>query len=352
MDETQAQGGDVDGSDVAPPPPPPSGVQSRAAKLAAVREGLKAISAGEKPAATVAPAPAPKAAAAPAAEDEASSDPQASKAIEAIEKRDRRAREQLAAERAAWKAERELEVAELARLRAEQPKAPSLDELKKLPPSRRAIEAMKLAGLDPDDEDVMEVIARDAYARSKSGKADPKNRVYADQVAEKNGLETQLAEMRRMIEETRETLTQRDQRQALEAFQSQYLAEALKAVPADPSFIGLAHAANPAKAKAALLSIGQRIERDTGETPSHAEVIAEYERATREDLTDRGFSEAQIAAMLAPPAAPKKPAPAPMRATIDPSAGPSTAPVDPTTTREQKLARAREGLKKLNATTT
>lgn len=279
-------------------------------------------------------------------------DAQTTRALEAIEKRDKRAREQLDKDRAAFKAEMEQSRAEIARIKAEASgKTPSLEELKKLPAAKRAIEAMKLAGLDPDDEEAMEVIARDTYARSKSGKADPKNRVYADQLAERNGLEAQLAELRRMVEETRSSLTERDQRAQLEQFQGRYLDEAVKAIPAEPTFIGQAVKANPERARQHLLSIGQELERELGETPTHAEVIAEYEKRSRQDLRDRGLNDAQITALLTPakPAPVAAPAPRAPARTLDPSTGPSTPPINGQPSRDQKLARAREGLKQLRA---
>lgn len=279
-------------------------------------------------------------------------DPQTAKGIEAIEKRDKRAREQLAKDQAAWKQQMEMERADIARIRAEAAgkPIPSLDELKKLPVAARLREAMKLVDLDPDNEEHAEVASRDLYARSKSGKADPKNRAFADQIAEKSALEAQLADMRKMIEETRSTLTEREQKAQLEQFQNKWLDDAAKALPAEPSLVSLAMTKSPERTRSVLLDIGKRMEVENGETPTHAEVIAEYEAIAKADLQDRGFTDAQIAAMLKPNAAPA-PAIKQVTRTLDPSAGPTTAPVSPVTTREQKVALARAGIRKLQATT-
>ena len=327
-------------------PTGPSPREARAAKVAAFREGA-AKAEPAAPAVTAAPVEAP-AKVEPVADDPP--DPKTAKGIEAIEKRDKRAREALAADQAKWKAERDLEVAELARLRADLTgKAPKFDDLKKLPPAKRALEAMKLVGLDPDDEEAMEVIARDAYARSKSGKADPKNKAYADQVSEKSALAAEIAAMKAELDSVKGEFKTRDQRAAMEQFQNQYLDQAVKAVPADPSFIGLALTANPTKARAALLQIGQRLESENGDTPTHAEVIAEYERSKRAELADMGVPEAQIAAMLA------KPAPVVVKAappkTLDVTVRSTTPPLNGNPTRDQKIAAARSGLKKLGAET-
>lgn len=330
----------------------------RAAKVAAFRAAA-AKGAQEAPAASSQTPTAPavpveggKPAEVAAKPEEPPADSHTAKALEAIEKRDKRAREQLAADIKSAKAELEAERAEIARLRAEiSGKSSSFDDLKKLPPARRYLEALKAVEINPDDEETMEVVARDSYARSKSGKADPKNKAYAEQVAEKRGLETELAELRKMVEETRNEFSTRDQKAEAERFQQTYLDEAVKAIPTDPTFIGRAHAAAPARARAELLAIGQRLERDNGETPTHAEVIAEYERLAKADLVERGFTDAQIAAMLTKPAAtieaPAKPAPS--RTTIDPAHGSVTTPINGTPSREQKIAAARMGLQRRQA---
>lgn len=319
-------------------------VSGRAARVAAAREAMKAMPPPEPEAPVAVDAEAPK------ADPVEETPPEAQKGVDAIERRDKRAREQLAADRAAMEAEYKRKEADLERRLAEAAKPTPFDDLKKLPTVKRALEAMKAAGVNVDDEEVAEVIARDVYARSKSGKADPKARAYADQLAEKNGISAEVAELRRMLEETRETVAQKEQRQAMEAFQNKWLDGFTKEPPVSDSFLGLALTKNPEKARGALLSIGQRLERELGETPTHAEVIAAYEAETRADLADRGFTDEQIAGMLAKP---KPPAPVktPPR-TLDPSTGPTTTPVSATTSREQKIAAARVGIKKLSAAIT
>jgi hypothetical protein len=217
---------------------------------------------------------------------------------------------------------------------------------------------MRMAGLDPDNEDEMEPIARDAYARSKSGKADPKNRAYADQLAKDHGVSSKIAELEKTIEDMRSSMTQRDQAAEMQRFQNAYLDDAVKAIPQTPSFIGRAHTANPAKARQALLALGQRMEREAMEaegatkydpsfTPTHAQVIAKYEEDTRAELADRGFTAEQIAAMLAPPSAPAPKATPPK--TLDVTTRPTTPISSKPLSRDEKIAAARVGLQKLGA---
>lgn len=340
---------------------------ARAAKIVEARQGLRKMAAAE-PAATepsepAAPAipPAQREEAPAAAPVEDRPDPATAKGIEAVEKNAKRQRDAIAAERASAKAELDAERAELARMRAEMTgKVTPFEELQKLAKTPgKTLELLKRLGVESDDD--FERYARDTYAVSKSGKADPKNKAHADQMAEKQGLAAELAELRKIVDETRAHVSTREQQAHAERFQQQYLDEAVKALPADPTFIGLAHSANPAKARTAILALGQRMEREAMEadgatkydasyTPSHAEVIARYEQERKQDLKDGGFTDEQIANMLAKKpavaAATKKPA-----TTLDVTRGPITQTLNGTgnPTRDQKVAAARAGRLKLNA---
>ncbi len=338
---------------------------ARAAKMAEAREGLRKMASAElgaevsKPVSKPAdPKPEPVIAKVDEKKTPAEPDPNDAKGIEAIEKRDQRARAQLATDKAAWKAERDLELAEIQRLKSElSGKATSLDELRKLAKTK-PLEALKHLGIETEDD--YERYARDTYAVSKSGKADPKNKAYAEQVAEKQGLAAELAELRKMVEDTRTHVSTREHQAKLEQFQSQYLDAAVKSIPSDPSFIGLAHTANPGKARSALLELGKRMERealeadggewDASHTPTHAQVIAKYEEETRAELKDRGLSDDQIASML------RKPGAAPVvkmpPKTLDVTARPTTNTLNGNPTRDQKIAAARAGRLKLQAETT
>jgi hypothetical protein len=337
---------------------------ARAAKLATARVGLAKMAGVTPPAEvdaekTADPKPAIAKPVEKVDEKPAEVDPNDAKGLEAIEKRDQRARTQLAADKAAWKAEQAAELAAINKLKAELTgKASSLDELRKLAKTK-PLEALKHLGVETEDD--YERYARETYAVSKSGKADPKNKVYADQVAEKQGLAAELAELRKMVEDTRTHVSTREQQAQAEQFQAQYLDAAVKAIPADPSFIGLAHTANPGKARAALLALGQRMEREALEandgewnpahTPSHAQVIAKYEEETRAELKDRGLHDDQIAAMLRKPGTAAPVVKTPPK-TLDITTRPTTNTLNGNPTREQKIAAARAGRLKLQAEST
>jgi hypothetical protein len=299
--------------------------------------------------ATATPTP-PVASASDSTTDTEKHDESTQRGLDAIEKRDKRAREQLTRERAEAKAEIDRERAELAKLRAEANKPDPFADLKKLPPRDRYLEALKLVDLDPDNEESMEVVARDVYPRSKSGKVDPKAKAYADQLAERSYRDDRVAQLEKRIEELTSGLSEKESRQQAEQFQQKYLDEAVKAIPTAASLVGRAHAKNPDRARTELLRVGQALETELGETPSHAEVVARYESLLKQDLLDRGFDESAITGMLAPAktTAPQAPAPKPMR-TLDPGAGSTTPTINGNPTRAQKLAVAKQGLKKLLA---
>lgn len=345
--------------------------ERRQAKIAAFRaQAGKAAEGGEAPVveSTAAPEKAEPTLTKPPAVKLAEPKPQTGgekddateRGIAAIEKRDARQREMLKADRAKHDAEIAEERRQIAEARAAlENKSTSFDDLRKLPPARRAIEAMKAAGIDPEDEEVMELVARDAYARSKSGKADPKNRAYADQIAEKSGIASELADLRKELEGVRTELTTRDKRAEIERFQQSYLDDAVKAIPKESSFIGIAHAANPKAARSALLALGQRMEAEAIEenggrfdstlTPSHAEVIARYERDKRQAYKDDGLTDAQIAALLKPTTA-AQPTERRPPATLDVTVKSTTPALNGTgvPTRAQKIEAARAGRIKRN----
>jgi hypothetical protein len=316
----------------------------------AARDGLRKIAEGAAPTDAKPADPPPQAVKVEAAPTPEDKEPAPDKAIEAIEKRDKRAREALAAEKAAAKAELEAERAEIARLRAEMTgKVTPFEELQKLAKTPgKELELLKKLGIETEDDH--ERYARNTYAVSKSGKADPKNKAYADQVSEKAGLAAEIAELRATAEELRNEFKTRDQRAAMEQFQNKWLDGFKEAPPA--TFASLALTSSPEKARAAFLRVGQRLEAETGETPTHAEVLAAYEDETKADLRDRGLNDEQIALMLKPKTAAKPVAPVAPPRTLDVSTGPTTTTVTTPTTREQKIAAARAGRLKLNAATT
>lgn len=353
----------------------PAAAAARADKLAAVNAGLAKLDAAApaalqaRPAAPapapddkkpVEPVPAPEAKKidpAPAPDDKAApgtgEEPPDEKTARSLALIDRRAKA-LRDEQATERAKLELDRAELARLRSDiEGRGSSVDDLKKLA-KRDPIAALAKLGIESEDD--WETVGRGAYPRTKAGKADPRAAPAVAQTTRERELAEQLAELKTRQEALDTQLKTRDAEAQTRAFVENYLDQAVKAIPTAPSLIGKLHEKSPVKARQALHQLGARMEADAMKadgatkydpsyTPSHAEVIAEYEKTRRAELEEQGVD---VAAMLAPPK-PATPEPKKPAATLDPSATRHIRPANGTPSRAEKLAAVNAGLKKLEA---
>ena len=360
---------------VAPAAPEPRVAPSaaKAAKLAALNAGLKALPSEtgtapsapvvEKPANAAAPATPPPASDVPAEDADAAApivekpaakvepveekpDAQTAKGLAAIDKQAAKFR----AEQKTAREELAMERADLARRTAElNAKAGSLDELRTLA-KKNPVAALAKLGIESEDD--LEVVAKTAYANSKTGKADPRNKAYAEQTAKEREYATKLEALEAQQAELKQYVSQRDQQAALEQARATYSDAAVKAIPAEPSLIGTLHAKNPGKARSALLELGIKMERDAAVedgaqpheygkyTPSHAAVVAEYEKQRRAELEEQGVD---VDAML------KRTAPAPAKTaakTLDITTTTGTRPVNGNPSKAERLAAISSNLSK------
>lgn len=343
---------------------------ARATKLAAVNAGLAKLASEStaEPKAPDAPAPAPivdvpveekpaekapEKPAEPAKSDDDAPDPKTAKSLAAIDKQAKKFRD----EQSAAKAELALERAELARLRAEVTgKSSSFEDLQKLA-KKDPLAALAKLGLSLDDESEMERVGRAAFPHTKAGKADPRAKPIAEQSAREREWAAKFEEQEAAISELRNEFKTRDAGAQQQRFVNQYLDEAVKAIPAEPSLIGKLHAKTPQKARGVLHALGARMEREAMEadgaktydasyTPSHAEVIAQYERERRAELEEQGVD---VDALLKPAA---KAAPAAPTKTLDPTAVGGTRLINGNPSRAERLAAVTAGIKKLDAAAT
>lgn len=297
----------------------------------------------EKPADRVDPA------AATDGPDDDKPDAETTKRLATVAKAEKRAREQSDQRKV------ELDRREAALLQRENEvtgKATTLEDIKALIRSK-PLDALAKLGIENEDD--LEVVAKHAYANSKSGKADPRNKAYAEQTAKERETATGIEALRAELAEVKQQLTAKEQRASAETFAQRYADEAVKAIPKEPTLIGNLHATDPNEARAALLSLGAQMEREAMEadgatkydpsyTPSHSDVIAEYEKRQRSALKKLGIDADTVlkvapagAVVTAAPAA-KKPA-----STLDPTGG---GPARPATKLSQDQTRA-EAIKNL-----
>jgi hypothetical protein len=268
-------------------------------------------------------------------------DAKTKKGLEAVDKQAKKFRE----EQARIRADFDIERAEHARRVAEfNAKASSFEELQKLA-ERDTLAAIRK--LRPNlTEDDWEAIGRGAFPHTKAGKADPRSAAVAAQSAK----DREYAERMERLEKQNQELLEKHETAQKQAEARKVVAEwqdsAVKAIPTDkPSIAAKRYASAPEKVRQELLAIAVQLEKaNDGETPTHAEVVAAFEKRERAELEERGID---VDALLkGAPAAPKKPA----AKTLDvgaPAGG--TRPAVPAQTREQRLAATTAGLKKLNS---
>lgn len=265
-------------------------------------------------------------------------DDKTKRGLAAIEKQAKKFRDEQATERASLALER----AELARLKAEiTGKASSIDELKKLKPT----DVLDKLGLDDDG---LDLVARAAYARTTKGKADPRAAAAvaeAERTRASSSHESTIADLQKQIEDLKGEFTRRDQFAETRQYVTKWQDDAVKSIPVDkPTLIGKLHEKTPEKARQILLAIGQHIEKaNDGETPTHAEVIAEYEKLRREELEEQGVD---VDALLKPTVAPKAKA---STKTLDVTSVTGVRPINGSPSKAEKLAAVSAGLKRLRA---
>lgn len=300
---------------------------------------LQSATAAEQAARPAPEAAKPDPAIAPKPAEPEKPDPATERGLRSVEQ----ARKKFFDEQAASKAELEVQRAEVARLRKEaEGRLASRDDLKKLKP----IEL--LDALDHYTEDDLDILSRATYARTKAGKTDPRAQAAAQDASRAQGSRAtadKLAEMQAKhdaeIAELRGEFTKRDQR----SYAERWLGEAVKAIPADaPTFLAKLHANDPDTAQRELLSIGIELEKaNDGDPPTHAEVIAEFEKRKRASLRSMGLDPD---ALLAPAKVAPAPAPKPAGArTLDVTAANVTRPENAPKTRDERRAVAMANLR-------
>lgn len=271
-------------------------------------------------------------------------DPQTKKGLDAIDKQAKRFRDEQAAAKRAFEQEVADTRADLARMKQQiETQLTSVEDLKRQA-KRDPIGLLRKLGIETEDD--WEVIGRGAFPFTKAGKADPRAAEIAARTHKESSRDSELAELRQMVNDLTEQISTQSKQAEARSYVERWATEATKAIPSDrKTLIGNLHAKAPEKAKQALLEIGARLERENdNETPSHADVIAEYERTRRAELEEQGVDVDALLGAIAAPTPPKKPSP-----TLDPALpATGTRPINGRPTREQKLAAVTAGLRRLS----
>lgn len=284
----------------------------------------------------------------PEAKSDDEPDPKTAKALAAIDKQAKRFREEQAVAKREFEQEMAQQRADFARERSEfQAQRKSIEDLRARA-KRDPIGHLREMGLETEDE--WETVGRGAFPHTKAGKSDPRSAAVAAQSLKEREILERVAAAEARAEAIEKSLTETQQRAEAKRHVDEWTSGAVKAIPTTPTLIGKLHAKSPEKAKQVLLDIGARLERENdGETPSHADVIAEYERARRAELEETGVD---VDALLKPAA--ETPAKKPVATrTLDvgaPTGG--VRPINDSPSRAEKLANVSAGLRKLHAENT
>jgi len=201
------------------------------------------------------------------------------KRIAAVQRQEKRFREQMAKDRA-----------ELEKIATEwKPKieaAAKFEQLKSR--AKYAPDAvLEALGLGPDD---FEPAARLLYAKSQAGQKDPKNREAAERMARERESNDQLAATRRELEELKQQFQAREQQAKTQAAVADYLDKVTKAVSvAETPLVARMLDKTPKKTRTKLHEIAVELAEETGEAPDPMEVIALLEARRQEELEELGI---------------------------------------------------------------
>jgi hypothetical protein len=288
--------------------PARSDAEVLAEQRAGVREsalaGLKAARSGAAdPAAPIAPAVAtPAADAAPV--EEPAADPAASDAVDpadppadpidppkpteeqagaaAIRKLEQHTRRQLAEERAKQQADLDNQKTAWS---AKLEKAAELE--RKLAAGREdPVALLKSLGYSDDD---LAGVGRLVYGASTEGAKDPRYKAAGEAHLAKTQQMTQVQKLEQKLADLEKKQEERDIAAKQQAEELSYLDEVTKAIPTE-SPIAKAVAKHPAKVRSALLGVARELylasgpSNDLRDVPSHAEVLAAYEKKRDETL--------------------------------------------------------------------
>ena len=211
-------------------------------------------------------------------DEETEPDSVASKRIAQIQTEEKRAKQALSQEREEIAEER----AELSESMEIIEQFQGLVERVKYDP----ISVLESLGLSEED---FEPAARQLYAMSPKGKADPKLREHAERLQQMRGQNTELDRTKAELAELREQFESRGQQAEIDRELSAYTDRITDAVSDDTPIAKAMLANNPARAQNQILEIARTLASTTGDVPTEMQVLLEFERLRGAELVDMGF---------------------------------------------------------------
>lgn len=206
-------------------------------------------------------------------------DPDTAKRVAAVQRAEKRAREQLAKERA----ELEQRTAEITK------KSATVDRLEKLMAQADQgadvdiLEAMEALGVKPERR---AHVARVLYANRPDAK--PEERSAATELQRTQATSTAAERALKEVEALRAEIQQRDQQAAYQQAWSGFMADVSKVDVSNAPLFKSALAKNPARIEKSVRDISAQLLEQNGEWPDAADVVATYEKQRRDELADYG----------------------------------------------------------------
>lgn len=236
----------------------------------------------------------------------AARDPGTAKRLEAVQKAERRAKEQLAKERTAAHADID---ARVAKLDAEWgPRIRSAEAFESLRPRVRynTVAVLRELGLTDDD---FESAAQQLYAHSKAAGIKPEHRAAAERASREREHSDELAATQKRLKDLEGSIAQRDEQAKQSAAAERYLSSIEKAVVAATPLAKHFLVKTPDKTRGQLAEIALALLDETGAQPSPGDVVARYETVRRAELEELGVDVGSIlkAAPVKPGAVEVKP---------------------------------------------
>lgn len=218
-------------------------------------------------------------------DDEGDDDPELAKRLAQVRKTEQRLRAQLAEQRA--ELQREID--------SWKPRIAKVQEFEQLSKRAKYEPAAVLRALGLSEED-MEDAARDIYANSTKGSADPKNKEAVARSRRERELADKLSAMEKKLAERDEAEKKAQvEREAEQQVQS-YLRGIAKKVDAEKFPLAAAQKTkNAARFEEKIALVAHQLAQKTGEWPSAPKVLARYERMRREELEELGVDPTAIA---------------------------------------------------------
>lgn len=228
--------------------------------------------------------------------DEKKPDKELDKRLEQIRRTERKSREKLTAERDEFRREKAGFEAKV------QPLLQKVQEFEALSKRARSNLPAVLRSLGLTDDD-FEPAAKVLYEESPAGKNDPKVKARTGaQALRAREQEDQLSELTKQVQQLTRSIQERDEQAELQRHATTFLDNVQKQMNGETPLLSRLLDKNASRYRAHIAAVTQRLVQETDEIPDIDDVLAEAEKARREQLEDEGIDVEALLGKAAPAA--------------------------------------------------